>query len=148
MHSADAVNWIKVPVRKSNCGQKRFWYSVPLVIDSKASTQQADFRVHDQPHAAQAEQQAQPLARGDAFADQGRGEGGQDGLQADDQGRQPGGHADLDRAPDPAQVAGLQQESGHRHMQDAAVRPGCAAEQHQRQQHQHRAHTAQDQETE
>jgi hypothetical protein len=35
--SALAVNWIRVPVRRSKRGQKRFWYRVPLVIDSSAS---------------------------------------------------------------------------------------------------------------
>jgi hypothetical protein len=85
---------------------------------------QADLGNTTSADAAQAEQQAQPLARADALADQGRGEGGQDGLQADDQRRQPGRHADLDRAPDPAQVTGLQQQPGHRHVQDASARPG------------------------
>ncbi|MNT82008.1 hypothetical protein D3C72_2216780 [compost metagenome] len=34
----EAANCTTVPVRKSNCGQWRFWYMVPAVIDSSANT--------------------------------------------------------------------------------------------------------------
>jgi hypothetical protein len=69
----------------------------------------------DQRHAAEAEREPDPLARGHALAEERcRGERGEDRLQADDQRREPGRHAGVDRGEDPAQVAAVQQHAGDR----------------------------------
>ena len=35
---AVGTNWMTEPLRRSNFGQKRFWYSVPAVMPSNATT--------------------------------------------------------------------------------------------------------------
>ncbi len=151
----EAANWIMVPVRKSKWAQYCFWYSVPNVIDSSANTHKPMLAADKPPRlillATTSATPARPSSKPshcrrctDSPTIRGR-KRGQDRLQPDDQRRQAGRHAELDRAPDAGQIAGLHQHPGHRDMAHAANRPRRAQQQHQRQQDDQHADEAQQQ---
>ena len=131
-------------MRTSQGATKRFWYSVPTVMPSSATSASArlaarhlavpELAPDDQHQPGEAEQQAEPLARrrrGDGPARRAarQPERGQHRLQADQQRDRAGADAGLHRRPDAAEVARLHQHAGDRevHPLRAAARPGARA---------------------
>jgi len=91
--------------------------TVPIVIETSASQRQADGSAARPDRLTfcsttsatpPSQQQAQPLLDENALTEQRNGrERGEDGLQTDDQGHQPGRHAEMDGGENAAQVSAV-----------------------------------------
>ena len=119
----------------------------------QAGFTQVQLVAHHQQQTQQAQAQAQPLPVRDAMARalpllRAQPQGGQQRLQADDQGHQPGTQPPLDRDPHPAQVAAMHQHAGHRQVQPlhAIARPAGPGQHDPHAEGQQRAGIAQGQE--
>ena len=124
-----AHSWTRLAVRTSQGATKRFWYRVPAVMLSKAPKASRKFRrvdfaqpqllPHHQGQARRSRAPGRPIAAARYRAAARRDpDGGEHRLQAHQQRHQARAHAQLDRGPHAAQVAGVHQDAGDGQMPD------------------------------